>query len=177
MSFDEHTVKNMENLAENRASSWVTEVFGKNAALFDTIRGIFPDVPLSAWRARHTYYIAKKYKLHSLKPCGLPAVVTMWFGQAGHCPICAPNDPLMDMSPRKFGKKKPGYRWTCCVDHNHNTGIVRGLLCFFHNSMLGLAKESRGALGRATSYLHEYGNYENQIASNLVQGMGQIDLL
>ena len=39
------------------------------------------------------------------------------------------------------------------VDHNHETGIVRGLLCHHCNTMLGLAKDSPQTLEGAIAYL------------------------
>lgn len=42
---------------------------------------------------------------------------------------------------------------TACVDHNHKTGEVRGLLCRLCNSGIGMFKESPEALRRAADYL------------------------
>ncbi len=39
------------------------------------------------------------------------------------------------------------------VDHNHSTGIVRGLLCNNCNSVLGMVKESEEVLYRLSAYL------------------------
>ena len=39
------------------------------------------------------------------------------------------------------------------VDHNHKTGLVRGLLCSACNGMLGLAKDDRWILLRGIEYL------------------------
>jgi hypothetical protein len=41
------------------------------------------------------------------------------------------------------------------VDHNHETGAVRGLLCRLCNSMLGFARDDIGILSRAITYLEE----------------------
>lgn len=43
-----------------------------------------------------------------------------------------------------------------CVDHNHETGEVRGLLCHFCNVSLGRMGDSLDRLYRAVSYLEEY---------------------
>ena len=40
-----------------------------------------------------------------------------------------------------------------CVDHDHNSGIVRGLLCNNCNTVLGRVKESDGILYRLSAYL------------------------
>ena len=46
-----------------------------------------------------------------------------------------------------------------CVDHNHETGEVRGLLCFNCNVGLGMLKDSPSLLQRAIRYLEENGHY------------------
>ena len=48
-----------------------------------------------------------------------------------------------------------------CVDHNHHTNKVRGLLCKKCNSALGLFKESLNTIKKAINYLEEY-NGENK---------------
>ncbi len=40
-----------------------------------------------------------------------------------------------------------------CVDHDHQTGFVRGLLCRDCNAALGLFKDSQEILERAIGYL------------------------
>lgn len=64
--------------------------------------------------------------------------------QRGCCKICGeslinPDGPKQQM----------------CVDHDHNTGKVRGLLCTNCNSLLGQAKDSIDNLKRAIKYLKE----------------------
>ena len=39
------------------------------------------------------------------------------------------------------------------VDHNHDTGEVRGLLCSYCNKLLGMARERPAVLHRASVYL------------------------
>lgn len=50
---------------------------------------------------------------------------------------------------------KHGYP-VLCVDHNHTSGAVRGLLCDFCNKAIGLMKESPDILQNAISYLEKY---------------------
>lgn len=43
-----------------------------------------------------------------------------------------------------------------CVDHNHETGKIRALLCDNCNHLLGNAKENIIVLRSAINYLHDY---------------------
>jgi hypothetical protein len=46
-----------------------------------------------------------------------------------------------------------GARQRLCVDHNHETGAVRGLLCFRCNSAIGMLKDDPQMVRRAYTYL------------------------
>jgi len=59
--------------------------------------------------------------------------------QKGCCAIC--------------GKHQFELNRALSVDHNHETGKIRGLLCGKCNSALGLFQESRGILFKAIQYL------------------------
>lgn len=59
------------------------------------------------------------------------------------CAICYTTEP-----------KGPANQW--CVDHNHDTGQVRGLLCDNCNRGLGHFKENSEALIRAIKYLDNW---------------------
>lgn len=58
--------------------------------------------------------------------------------QEGRCAVCNCNEP---------GKVD----WS--VDHDHSTGIVRGILCCKCNRMLGLAKDDFEILKKASEYI------------------------
>lgn len=45
---------------------------------------------------------------------------------------------------------------TLCIDHNHETGKIRGLLCHRCNSAIGLLDENLDNLESAIMYLKEY---------------------
>lgn len=51
----------------------------------------------------------------------------------------------------KFNKKN--YRTKFNVDHNHKTGVIRGLLCNNCNFLLGQAKDDIDILNKAIRYL------------------------
>jgi hypothetical protein len=69
--------------------------------------------------------------------------------QDGVCAIC--------------GKRETSYdpRIDCirllAVDHDHRTGMVRGLLCDNCNHMIGQAHDDPEVLRRAADYLERYG--------------------
>lgn len=52
------------------------------------------------------------------------------------------------------------------IDHNHKTGVVRGLLCGTCNTALGLFKDSPDLLDVALTYLEERGCYGPNEAEN-----------
>ena len=61
--------------------------------------------------------------------------------QGGRCAICATDDP---------GKKS----W--CIDHDHGTGAVRGLLCSLCNVGIGNLRDDTDILLSAVSYLERH---------------------
>ena len=70
----------------------------------------------------------------------LEEYISMLKNQKRRCAICGTTK--MDNGRRNF-----------CVDHNHKTGKVRGLLCGKCNKGLGLFKDSISILEKAISYL------------------------
>lgn len=71
----------------------------------------------------------------------------MLIRQDGHCAIC-PTEPT--------AKKK------LCVDHDHTTGKVRGLLCHDCNIAIGKFKENPMLVQRAALYLNQQNNLKLQ---------------
>lgn len=61
--------------------------------------------------------------------------------QGGHCAICGIHESQLT---RRLS-----------VDHDHDTGSVRGLLCGTCNSLLGWAKDSVHILSNAITYIEE----------------------
>ena len=60
---------------------------------------------------------------------------SLWDKQNGGCVICGSTEKKL------------------CVDHCHNTGVVRGLLCTNCNQGLGQFKDDPGLLRSAATYL------------------------
>jgi hypothetical protein len=80
----------------------------------------------------------KKYMLKAIYGLSLEDFNSMMEGQGGACAICG---------TRNWGKTGPS------VDHNHETGAVRGLLCNQCNSGLGMFRDNPGTVKLAVAYL------------------------
>lgn len=61
------------------------------------------------------------------------------------CAICGRPERTVDHRTKKVR--------SLAVDHNHNTGKVRGLLCTDCNRALGLLQDSKDVLQNALAYL------------------------
>lgn len=86
------------------------------------------------------YLFKKKYDIT------LEDYDTMLKEQDGRCAICDTTNP--------------GTKGVFYVDHNHDTGEVRGLLCNNCNSALGKFGDSIKTLKSAIEYLEERGTYD-----------------
>ena len=75
--------------------------------------------------------------------------------QNGGCAIC--EEALPDLLV--YNNRRRGY----AIDHNHETGIVRGILCSM--CMLGMARDSQLLLEKASAYLKEKGSYHETAAA------------
>jgi len=54
-----------------------------------------------------------------------------------------------------YDSRRRGY----AIDHNHDTGEFRGILCLKCNSLLGMASDSVSVLHSAVKYLTDRGSY------------------
>lgn len=50
-----------------------------------------------------------------------------------------------------------------CVDHDHKTGLVRGLICFHCNTALGHIRDSQDTLRRMIDYLESNSQFHSNI--------------
>lgn len=64
------------------------------------------------------------------------------------CAICSSEIRYLSRYKEKYG--------SACVDHNHKTGEVRGLLCSSCNRAIGLLKDDENILKNAYNYLVQY---------------------
>lgn len=96
------------------------------------------DVQMTIWKN----HLHKNYRMTP------EAFNALWSEQSGLCAVCA-----VPMDPR--GRQKDAV----CVDHNHETGKVRGLLCRGCNHGIGNLKDSPEVLEAAALYLRTQGHY------------------
>lgn len=68
----------------------------------------------------------------------------MYREQDGKCAICRRPGFMANRGPKNR---------RLAVDHDHNTGKVRGLLCVHCNSMIGYAQDNPELLRAGTLYL------------------------
>ena len=71
--------------------------------------------------------------------------------QSNKCAIC--ESELPDLLT--YENRRRGY----AIDHNHDTGEIRGILCLQCNTLLGMAKDSKEILLSAINYLESKGSY------------------
>lgn len=87
----------------------------------------------------------RQSKLQSKFGITLEEYQTMWDAQGGVCAICGRPETILDHRSKKI-------RWLA-VDHNHETGEVRGLLCSNCNKAVGLLHEDIEVIKNVVKYL------------------------
>lgn len=92
------------------------------------------------YRAKDPWTLSKRCKRHGISPVEF---WTLYEEQDGTCPICDKAISAEDSA----------------IDHNHETGKVRGILCKSCNRALGLLGDNPKTLKRAEKYLKEKGYY------------------
>jgi len=109
------------------------------------------------------YYIKKKSKnptftvdAHRLKRYGLSpeSYLELLTEQHNKCKIC-----LVDFSTTR-----------CCIDHDHDTGVVRGLLCQKCNTSIGMFRDSEFNILRALAYLKSTNTLKGKLSDQEIQG-------
>jgi hypothetical protein len=93
--------------------------------------------------AQQRHFSLKRYYGMSLEIYNL-----MLKSQNGVCAICKGNETYI---PKGHGTPKP-----LSVDHNHDTGAIRGLLCSNCNYIIGHCKENPEILLAAIKYLEKH---------------------
>ena len=91
---------------------------------------------------RMAAWLWEKYKI------GFDDYLSIFAAQAGVCAICS-----------RTSHRAASYRGTreaLCVDHDHETGKIRGLLCRSCNTGVGLLQDSPENCRRAALYLESH---------------------
>lgn len=93
------------------------------------------------YRGTHPQIIIQNHKAHLKRKYGISKEEydLLYDKQKGCCAIC--------------GRHQSELKVALCVDHDHATGKIRGLLCKNCNLLLGYAEDSRGVLIKAMQYL------------------------
>lgn len=99
--------------------------------------------PKSLCRSCSVLY-TREWRLKMVYGLTLDRFYEVLAAQHGGCAICA--------FPLEFGKGGK----CVVVDHDHESGIVRGLLCSNCNRMIGMSGDSPTVLKAAAEYLQEY---------------------
>ena len=99
------------------------------------------------YRGRDPWTLAKRCARRGISPAEF---VTAYEAQGGKCLICC--DPISQMDS--------------AIDHNHQTGEFRGILCKTCNRALGLLRDNPTVLRRAAEYLETRGSYGDVIEAD-----------
>jgi hypothetical protein len=116
------------------------EDFNKNRAMKDGLQGY-------CRVCSKAYY--RSYVIHTLieRNYGLTKeqYEALLEAQHGRCAIC-------ERTPEETNRRRNGCE-RLSVDHNHETGQVRGLLCASCNTLIGMARDDITVLQAAVEYL------------------------
>lgn len=123
------TTKQCVQCNRTRAAKWRADNPEKHAAHAPAKRRWAVKHGRAYWRA----YLPKRYGITT------EDVDRMLAEQGGACAICVRP---FDDTPR--------------IDHDHDTGAVRGLLCHNCNAALGLMRDEPDNLRRAAAYLEKH---------------------
>jgi hypothetical protein len=110
--------------------------------------------PLSEEKKKYMREYSKKYSLKTKYNLTEEDYTNLLIEQNHKCAICG-------IDAQQLSKKK------LYVDHNHETGKVRELLCHNCNVSLGLMKESIQTLSKAIAYLDKH-NEQKIRTDNLI---------
>jgi hypothetical protein len=92
------------------------------------------------YREKDPWTLAKRCSRRGITP---EQLVDCYERQEGCCAICKEEVVLIDSA----------------IDHNHDTGEFRGVLCKQCNRALGMFKDSPTVLASALEYLEAFGCY------------------
>jgi len=94
--------------------------------------------------------------------------------QGSACAIC--HRHWTACPPAKRTHYERTFLQNLCIDHDHRTGRVRGLLCNACNTALGLLEESAERFGAAIAYLRSH-KLRKRVLANMHGDGAQLELL
>ena len=97
---------------------------------------------IAEYRGKDPWTLAKRCARRGITP---EQLVDRYERQEGCCAICKTEIQLVESA----------------IDHNHDTGEFRGILCKQCNRALGMFKDSSAILRNAVEYLEAFGSYGN----------------
>jgi hypothetical protein len=107
----------------------------------------------AVWQAAHPdryAHLGRRWRLWNNYGVSLDGYRQMLTDQGGRCAVCGTTDP---------GRQYDNW----AVDHDHQTGRVRGLLCRACNTALGLLGDDPDRLRRAALYLESSADYRSRL--------------
>jgi hypothetical protein len=115
-----------------------------NSCLYTEHRRWVLDNPerVREYRNKDSWTLAKRCARRGITP---EQLISAYERQEECCAICKVEIELIDSA----------------IDHNHETGEFRGVLCKQCNRALGMFKDSPQVLKNAVEYLEAFGNYSN----------------
>ena len=134
-----HRMANMESLVK-KTIKWQKEHREEKNAIDKKYRDSHKE---EISESRKKYYINNKLKVKNSRLIRERGITLeqrdqMLKDQMGVCKICKSNEC-------------GGYDWA--TDHDHKTGLIRGILCNHCNKMLGMVKDNPEILKSAIEYL------------------------
>lgn len=103
------------------------------------------------YRARDNHYINKKAKEFNVS---VEYLEKLYKDSKGVCAIC--NKPETAISSHKHRRIR-----MLCIDHDHKTDKIRGVLCGRCNAAIGHFKDDVNSMHAAIRYLNNFNNLQN----------------
>ena len=116
------------------------------------------------------YNLKNKYRNSDGSPFTQTDYERMLSAQGGHCAV--PGCSVTPELNTRVGRGRLTCDGTLCIDHDHDTGVVRGLLCQRHNLGLGKLGDNVSGLLQGVRYLRG----RHKVRPNTFQCVGVPDL-
>ena len=129
---------------EKSTTEFYTKTYKNKTSISHICKTCSNKISNNAYSALRDY----KFKLKRKYNLTYEEYLTMYEEQLGKCSICS-----KDISLAGVGADK---QTVAAVDHCHNTGKVRSLLCHACNAGIGHLKEDKNILNKAIEYLRKH---------------------